>query len=88
MCSEQNSNNDEQQSGISRRDFMKFMGVGAVGVSLTGTAMASGNNPQPPEKFWKPQIGLKFAFTSMGVNMRCWWNRAGPCYMSCGKALA
>lgn len=50
MCSEQNSNNDEQQSGISRRDFMKFMGVGAVGVSLTGTAMASGNNPQPPEK--------------------------------------
>jgi len=49
MCSEYNSN-DERQSGISRRDFMKYMGVGAVGVSLSGTAMAGGNNLQPPEK--------------------------------------
>jgi xanthine dehydrogenase YagT iron-sulfur-binding subunit len=49
MCSEYNSN-DEQQNGISRRDFMKYMGVGAVGVSLSGTAMASNNNLQPPEK--------------------------------------
>ncbi|MFO7830500.1 MAG: (2Fe-2S)-binding protein [Desulfuromonadaceae bacterium] len=50
MCSEHNSNDDDRQSSISRRDFMKFMGVGAVGVSLTGTAMARSNKPQPPEK--------------------------------------
>jgi xanthine dehydrogenase YagT iron-sulfur-binding subunit len=50
MCSEHNCNNDDQQSGLSRRDFMKFMGVGAMGVSLTGTSMASGSTPQPPEK--------------------------------------
>lgn len=48
MCSVHNSN-DDRQSGISRRDFMKFVGVGAVGVSLTGTSIA-GSNPQPPEK--------------------------------------
>jgi xanthine dehydrogenase YagT iron-sulfur-binding subunit len=59
MCSEHNSNNDAQQSGISRRDFMKFMGVGAVGVSLSGTAIAGGKSPQPPEKILEAADSVK-----------------------------
>jgi len=57
MCSANNSN-DERQSGISRRDFMKFVGVGAVGVSLTGTSIAGGN-PQPPEKILEAADSVK-----------------------------
>ncbi|MGC9518695.1 MAG: 2Fe-2S iron-sulfur cluster-binding protein [Desulfuromonadaceae bacterium] len=67
MCPERDSNN-EQQSGVSRRDFMKYMGVSAVGMSLTGTAMASNNKPQPPEKILEAAERVKIRLHINGRN--------------------